>query len=172
MKRERPIDWAQIELDYRAGIKTMRQMAHENGVVPSAIVKRAQRKGWTRDLNARVVAKAEDLVNRSVTKSLSGEKAACKMVNELAAEMAEIQLAHRKDIAKARALTVGLFKRMEQAGGMDLPESAKVLKLLIDALKATVEMERAAYKMDAKEAPGQNAQPVAVSVEFVAPAAP
>ena len=37
-----PIDWEKIELDYRAGIKTMRQIADENGITHGAVNKRAK----------------------------------------------------------------------------------------------------------------------------------
>ena len=35
-------DWEKIELDYRAGIKTLRQIADENGVTHGAVNKRAK----------------------------------------------------------------------------------------------------------------------------------
>lgn len=44
-------DWEAIELDYRAGIKTLRQIAEENGITHGAINKRAKRDGWERDLS-------------------------------------------------------------------------------------------------------------------------
>ena len=44
-------DWERIELDYRAGIKTLRQIADENGISHGAINKRAKRDGWERDLS-------------------------------------------------------------------------------------------------------------------------
>ena len=48
------VDWERIELDYRAGIKTLRQIAEENGISHVAINKRAKRDGWTRDLSAKI----------------------------------------------------------------------------------------------------------------------
>lgn len=46
-------DWERIELDYRAAIKTLRQIADENGITHGAINKRARRDGWERDLSVR-----------------------------------------------------------------------------------------------------------------------
>jgi hypothetical protein len=43
-------DWERIELDYRAGVKTLRQIAAEHGITHGAINKRAKRDGWERDL--------------------------------------------------------------------------------------------------------------------------
>lgn len=36
-------DWERIELDYRAGIKTLQQIADENGISHAAVHKRAKR---------------------------------------------------------------------------------------------------------------------------------
>lgn len=44
-------DWERIEMDYRAGIKTLRQIADENGITHGAVNKRAKRDGWERDLS-------------------------------------------------------------------------------------------------------------------------
>ena len=41
-----PADWERIELDYRSGIKTLRQIADENGITHGAINKRAKCDGW------------------------------------------------------------------------------------------------------------------------------
>ena len=49
----RIIDWERIELDYRAGIKTLRQIAEEHGITHGAVNKRAARDGWQRDLSVR-----------------------------------------------------------------------------------------------------------------------
>lgn len=46
-------DWEKIELDYRAGIKTLTQIAAEHGISHVAIIKRAKRDGWERDLSHR-----------------------------------------------------------------------------------------------------------------------
>lgn len=44
-----PTDWAAIERDYRAGIKTLRQIGHDQGVSHVAINKRAKRDCWARE---------------------------------------------------------------------------------------------------------------------------
>lgn len=43
-------DWKQIEADYRAGQKTLRQMGAEHGLSHTAVNKRAKRDGWLRGL--------------------------------------------------------------------------------------------------------------------------
>ena len=48
------VDWEKIEGDYRAGVKTLREIAEERGITHGAINKRAKRDGWTRDLTAKI----------------------------------------------------------------------------------------------------------------------
>ena len=51
------VDWERIELDYRAGIKTLRDIAQEHGITHGAITKRSKRDDWVRDLTAKIQAK-------------------------------------------------------------------------------------------------------------------
>lgn len=57
------VDWERIELDFRAGVMSLREMANNNGITHGAINKRAKRDGWERDLKESikaVVLKEED----------------------------------------------------------------------------------------------------------------
>ena len=49
MTEKKEINWEKIELDYRAGIKSLRQIADEHGISHVSINKRAKRDGrpWT-----------------------------------------------------------------------------------------------------------------------------
>lgn len=108
--------WERIELDYRAGIKTLRQIADEHGISHVAVAKRAKRDGWTRDLAGKIQAKADELVNKSlVTSSVTAEtKIAEKAVIDANAQaVADIRLAHRSDIRRARNLTNSLLAELE-----------------------------------------------------------
>ena len=109
-------DWERIELDYRAGIKTLRQIADEHGISHVAVAKRAKRDGWTRDLAGKIQAKADELVNKSlVTSAVTAQtKIAEKSVIDANAQaVADIRLAHRSDIRRARNLTNSLLAELE-----------------------------------------------------------
>lgn len=70
-----PIDWERIELQFRAGVLSIREIASGHGITHGAINKRAKRDGWLRDLSAKIKAKAEDLVSRElVSKQVSTER--------------------------------------------------------------------------------------------------
>lgn len=110
-------DWEKIELDYRAGIKTLRQIAAEHGITHTAIGKRAKTNGWVRDLSAKIQAKADELVSKTLVSSqVSTEtKVAERQIIEANAHaVADIRLAHRNDIHRARRLTNALLDELEQ----------------------------------------------------------
>lgn len=129
-KTRRKIDWEQIELDYRAGVKTLRQIADEHSITHGAINKRAKRDGWERDLKARIQAKADDLVSRAaVSSEVSKERRAAEtqVVEANANAIAEVRLAHRRDIHRSRGITMSLLMELEQQTGQEAVELLKQL---------------------------------------------
>lgn len=110
-------DWERIELDYRAGIKTLRQIADENGITHGAINKRAKRDGWERDLSQKIQAKADALVSRA---AVSSQVSADTKVRERAVidgnaqAVADVRLGHRKDARRVRQLTNRLMDELER----------------------------------------------------------
>jgi hypothetical protein len=126
------IDWERIEAEYRAGILSLREIAakHE-GSNHVAIARRAKKEEWTRDLSARIQAKAEALVTeQTVTADVTASKAvtAKQVVEENAQAIANVRLAHRKDISRSRTLAMLLLQELEQqTGNQDLLEGLREL---------------------------------------------
>lgn len=115
-------DWERIELDYRAGIKTLRQIADEHGITHGAVNKRAKRDGWERDLAQKIQAKADALVSKAaVSSEVSKESkiAERQVVEANGMAVAEVRLAHRKDIQRARKVTNALLDELEQQTDSD-----------------------------------------------------
>ena len=109
-------DWEAIEGAYRAGLLSLREMSQEYGVSHVAIKKRADKEGWTRDLTAKIKAKADALVNSGEvnggvnSKPLVNE---AEIVNANAEVIANIRLSHRKDISRSRNLVMKLLGELE-----------------------------------------------------------
>ena len=117
-----PADWERIELDYRAAIKTLRQIADENGITHGAINKRAKRDGWERDLSEKIQRKADALVSKAaVSSEVSKESRAAEraVVDANAQAIADVRLAHRRDIHRARRITNALLDELEQQADAD-----------------------------------------------------
>lgn len=122
MTTKPPIDWEKIELDYRAGILTLREIAAQHGISHGAINKRAKRDGWERDLAAKIQAKADALVSKaavSMQVSAESRKAESAVVDANARAVADVRLAHRRDIHRSRNIVMELLGELEQQAGGD-----------------------------------------------------
>jgi len=146
-------DWQQIELDYRAGIKTLRQIAQENGISHVAIDKRAKRQEWTRDLSVRIQARSEDLVNRSEvnkevnkTENLLTER---KVVNGASRIIADLRMEQRKAISRNCTLVNTLENELLVFEG-GLPDKVRMAKMLTETRRIVIDMQRQAYGIDPK----------------------
>ena len=110
-------DWERIELDYRAAIKTLRQIADENGITHGAINKRARRDGWERDLSEKIAAKADALVSKAAVSTEVSKEARIaekQVVDANAQAVASVRLEHRKDIHRGRRIANALFDELEK----------------------------------------------------------
>lgn len=115
-------DWERIEIDYRAGVKTLRQIADEHNIAHGTIRKRANKHGWERDLSAKIRQKAESLVSKAaVSKPVSTESKVSEreVVEANALAITNVRLAHRQDIQKARRIAMALLEELEQETGQD-----------------------------------------------------
>ena len=108
------VDWVAIERDFRAGVKTLRQIGEEHGVSNVAVHKRAKKEGWSRDLAERIRAKAEDLVSRRVVSANHNHDPVLEreIVEANAEVQAVVRVAHRRDIAKAREICATMFDEL------------------------------------------------------------
>ena len=114
-------DWEAIERDYRAGLLSVREIAASDGnVTEGAIRKRAKRDAWTRDLSAKIHAKADELVRTEVVRKPSTQlsPASERQIIEANAErIAQVRSEHRGDIRRGRELVLRLLAELEAETG-------------------------------------------------------
>lgn len=172
---EKDIDWQSIELHFRAGIRSVRDIAKEHNISHTAINKKAGAEGWVRDLSAKIKAKAQEIVSKAeVSKMVSSENLETeKTVIEVNAQIqANITLEHRADIKKHRQLRDALLnecigqteqneeyerlaeiidsgdsEKMHNAfrRAISLPQRVDSFKKLVESTKALVGLEREAF---------------------------
>lgn len=126
-------DWEAVERDYRAGLLSVREIASTCNVSHVAIHKRAKRDGWTRDLAAKIKAKADSLVNTQVVNTeVNKERALTEkgIVDANAQVIASVRMAHRTDIGRSRRLTNKLLEELE-----GMTEENGTIRELISQLK-------------------------------------
>lgn len=121
MAAPRKIDWERVEPDWRAGIKSVLQIAADYAaatgqtVSHTAINKHFRKLGVPRDLSAKVQAKAEAMVSAAMVAGLGSTETTAsdaEIINVSAAAVAEVRLTHRKDIRKGRELVARLLDEL------------------------------------------------------------
>ena len=140
--RKAPPDWERIELDYRAGALSLREIAGEHGISEGAIRKRAKRDGWSRDLSGKIAAKADELVRKEVVRSeVRSETAATEreVVDANAQAIVQVRMTHRKDIARSRNIVMAMMAELEASCGA---ENAELLVSLGDMMRSPDEYGR------------------------------
>lgn len=124
--KKAPPDWERIEAGYRAGVMSLRELATLHGITEGAIRKRAKRDEWPRDLNARVQAKADELVRREEVRRLStqstarSESSAHRVKEEIAIgaqALADVKLKHKSTIRRMREATEAMLVELEAETG-------------------------------------------------------
>lgn len=181
MSEKKIIDWESVEREYRAGFRSLRDIAGEFGITETAIRKRAKRDEWERDLSAKVAAKADALVRKAEVRSevrsetMFSER---ELVDASANVIADAVLGQRADVKRARATAQRLWALVDaeldhpeefaaigemlaapDENGQDklndmyraaigLPQQIKNVKLLADAIKVLIELERRVLKID------------------------
>jgi hypothetical protein len=134
MAEKKVIDWEKIELDYRAGIKSLRQIAGEHDIAESGIRRRAKQYEWVRDLSEKIKAKADDIVRKESVRSSVRTKTTISEKDKIDAsanEVASVRLAHRKDIQRSRKIAMSLFDELEHQVGIENVENLEKLGELL-----------------------------------------
>jgi hypothetical protein len=110
------INWEKVELHYRAGIRSLKDIGAEFGVSDAGIIKRAKRDGWTRDLTARIRQKAEAKVSAAAVRKLVSpqQKVSEEEIVDANADLqTEVRIEHRSDIKRTRELFRSLLAEIE-----------------------------------------------------------
>lgn len=146
-------DWEAVEREYRAGVLSVREIAIGAGISHVAIVKMAKRKGWTQNLAGRVKEEiAKRLVTAEVTNSPSGNLR--EIVEAAALRSVDVVLAHRRDIARHRAIANRLDEELEaesakETGGrLSLKERSAIFESLTRSRARVIVLERQAFGLD------------------------
>ena len=138
MAEKKTVDWAGVEREFRAGVKTLRVIGADFGVSHVAIKKRADKEKWARDLSARIKERTAQKVNKAaVTKSVN--KAAVvsdQVVVEANAELQkQVILSHRTDLRALRASIVEMAGELSAANKRELQDALEtILKTRTDGM--------------------------------------
>lgn len=131
------IDWRSIEVEYRAGLKSLRLIGEQHGVSHVTIFKRAKTQKWQRDLSSKVKAREEELVNTALVNNTVNRKelvarknAEDRHVEQLAFTKATVRLDHASKIRRSMNLFMAMLGDLEVISN---PEGQGLIEALMDA---------------------------------------
>lgn len=159
-------DWLAIEGAYRAGQKSLREIAVDFGTASSTIKSRAKKFGWTQD--------AAETKRQIVSSRMAGvaqgvaQHAMCEIEAAATQDVADMELGLEgaRAILRAAVESIGLQGVHETDNGkLELKIDPKDLKTLSDCVKINVETIRTIRELD-KRTSGDSADPVTVNVIF------
>lgn len=116
-RKRKEVDRDALALEYRAGMLSLRALGNKYGLAASRITQIAEEEGWVRDLSAKIQAKTESKLNRSLlNNNLNAEKRISERqeVDGVAQARTEIVVSHRNDIQRNRSLAMRLLEELEQ----------------------------------------------------------
>lgn len=147
MSAKKSIDWELIEREYRAGIKTLRQMAEEHGVSHVTIAQRAKRYSWERDLQEKIQQAAKNKTTRAeATKRTNKElKTDAQVVEAYADVVAHVDQIQREDVGLAINNTRSQLHELVALGD---PEFRERLEWLGEIMDESGPGPNGAYKND------------------------
>lgn len=164
-------DWELIEREYRGGQLSIAEIGRRHGVSHVAIMKRAKKREWTRDLTEKV---RQEIAARMVTEGLQRPREAVT-IQDLAARGVSILTGQRGRIGRTTEAVAKLLeelhgttdnldeiedaiheetaddkdgkRRARMLAAVALPSRAAVANNLTQALKTLIGLERQAYNL-------------------------
>jgi hypothetical protein len=132
------IDWEGIEMHYRAGIRSLMDIAKEYGVSDAGILKRAKAKGWSRDLAGKIKARAtaklnEALVSGAVSAQRKSKEGA--IVEAVSDQQVQAETDNRNDILLGMRVTRGQLNEVSAMADRDLVDDLKWLREIAVSIK-------------------------------------
>lgn len=195
-KPDSEIQWDQIERDYRAGLKSLSQIAREHEVSRDRIKRRADKEGWERNLSQKINEAAKNKLNELSAQTVAElpeaetEEERNRQIVELAAQtQVELVRHHREDIGTMRHISRKMMGKLDEALdkglqvtsvdeqgeptgepmfiGMDLETAGKVFNNLTNGYQRLVQLERQAFGMDEKDKGGDASSEMQTAFEMI-----
>ena len=130
MARPSKVDWDLLEIEFRQGKRSLRNIGEQFGISESAIRKKAKSAGWEQDLSARIDAKTEALVlkkeHREKVARGEAEDTDEGVVTSASEVRAEAVWQQRTDTSRARGVVNNLFLELEQMVGDNVDNLKKL----------------------------------------------
>lgn len=166
------IDWDKIEVEYRSGVLSIREIARRNGCDDKAIRNKAKKNGWKRNLKDRVKERVREKVAESADKKVrkniqksarsafpSRDATEDEIIDELADEQFRTVKRHKRLASKQQNIVARILNevtsRMKTTKGAkmnvtldDAGNISKILKNLSYASGKMMDADRKSLNLD------------------------
>ena len=112
----RQTDWEALEVDYRAGIASIRELARQYDVSDTAIRKKAKADGWERDLTEKVHERVRSKLVRAEVRALNAREPVrtdAEIIEAAAETAVQVVQIHRRDVRHGRLICAALFAELQ-----------------------------------------------------------
>ena len=145
MAKRKQYDWEAIEREYRAGALSIREIARQHGCSDPAIIKRAKKHGWKRDLTEKVRKQVSaKLVSTEVSTANVSED---EIVDAAAKRGVEVVRSHRKLIGNTINLAERLINEAKEQK-LDAKNHSALFRTISQGLAKVIPLERQAFNLD------------------------
>jgi|GEM_PF-3417819 len=160
--------WVQIEADYRAGVRSLRDIASEAGITEGAIRKRAKRDQWQRDLKARISARAEEKVRTQAVR-IAGTQLTPETEQQVVEANADVEYAvrisHRAGLQRLKELKDKLLEQVTHESATHR-EAIDDLRKLTEIDEKIRKGEREAFNIGDPDSENER-KPKRITLDFI-----
>jgi len=124
-------DWEALEVDYRAGIASIRELARQYDVSDTAIRKKAKADGWERDLTEKVHERVRAKLVRAEVRALNARepvRTEAEIIEAAAETAVQVVQIHRRDVRNGRMICARLFAELQ-----DTSDNREIIAESIDS---------------------------------------
>jgi predicted transcriptional regulator len=103
------VDWEAVEPLFRAGVRSIREIAKQFCITESAIRQHAKKYGWTRELSDRVRKEVREKLLRSEAAQNAAQVSDAQVVEAASLAGFQVVQSHRTDINRLRQLAADMI---------------------------------------------------------------
>ena len=151
MADKKLIDRERLAVEYRAGVRSLRELGSEFGISAARVAQIAKAEGWERDLSAKIKHEAQARLNKAaLDEGLNESRRATEkeVVEANAAMQTSVILSHREDLKKLRDRANKYEAELNDCTD-ELGKRVSILRQLADTQKSIIGLERQAFGIDA-----------------------
>ncbi|MFA5921179.1 MAG: hypothetical protein WC856_07790 [Methylococcaceae bacterium] len=121
MAEKKDVDWVAIGCEYRANIRSLRDIAAQHEISETLIRRKAKKMLWVRDVSEKISARTQDILLKEGVRNDGVREGVRTEERDIIESAAQLQVSiireHRRDITRYRSLCENLLREIELQTG-------------------------------------------------------